>query len=192
MTSSKKTNEDDAGSIFRQAVADASPLPTTDRHHERKKIKPPKPRMTEADNAEVLSQLLDPPPEWLDNFDLSSGEELDYRFNGIQQSTFRKLKRGQFRVESELDLHGYTINTARDALSQFLLQCRNDGLRCVRIIHGKGWGSGNRGPVLKGRVDYWLRQRQEIIAFCSARPQDGGTGALYVLLRNPLKSTNQR
>ncbi len=144
--------------------------------------------MTEADNAEVISQLLDPTPQWLDEFDAASGEELNYRYNGVPLATLRKLRRGQYRIEAELDLHGFTVNTARQAMADFLVQCQRQGWRAVRIVHGKGHGSGHRGPVIKSRVDYWLRQRREIMAFCSAPANDGGSGALYVLLRNPGKA----
>jgi DNA-nicking Smr family endonuclease len=87
-------------------------------------------------------------------------------------------------VAAELDLHGMTSELARSALREFMAECRRRDHRCVRIIHGKGRGSSNRGPVLKGKVNRWLRQRDDVLAFCSARPVDGGTGALYVLLRH--------
>ncbi len=188
----KKTPESPSGSsgeedsaLFRQAVADAAPLRASNRHHVRKRPPRPQARMREADDVAVMEQLLDPPPEWLDDFDMESGEELSYRYNGVQISTLRKLRRGQYRLQGELDLHGCTVETARPALTEFLQHCEQASWRCVRIIHGKGRGSGNRGPVLKARVDYWLRQRSEVMAFCSARPEDGGTGAVYVLLRGP-------
>lgn len=185
MSSKKDADSIDDEALFRQAMADTSPITPSDRHHNRKALRPPKPRMAEADHAEVMAQLLDPPPQWLDDFDLESGEELSYRLDGVQANTLRKLKRGQYKVEAELDLHGCTLKTAREALADFLLECRQETWKCVRIIHGKGRGSGRRGPVIKASVDYWLRQRAEVAAFCSARPMDGGTGAMYVLLRNP-------
>ncbi|MCW8826282.1 MAG: Smr/MutS family protein, partial [Gammaproteobacteria bacterium] len=86
----------------------------------------------------------------------------------------------QIRVEAELDLHGFTVNEARVELTEFLHFAMESGLRCVRIIHGKGKSSQ---PILKQKVDYWLRQREEVLAFCSAINRDGGTGALYLLLR---------
>ena len=101
----------------------------------------------------------------------------------MQQAILRKLRRGQFQVGAALDLHGMTVATARDALAAFLQHARRDSLGCVRIIHGKGKRSHHRGPVLKQKINHWLRQRDEVLAFCSARPMDGGTGAIYVLLR---------
>lgn len=175
--------EPEQSSAFRRAMADTVPLKPSGKHHHVKKPGPPGPRMREADDAEVMANLLEPPQDWLDDFDLQSGEELGYRYNGVQISTLRKLRRGHYRIEAELDLHGCTVNTAKPALAEFLRDCANQGYRCVRIIHGKGRGSGQRGPVLKARVDYWLRQREDVMAFCSARPVDGGTGAVYVLLR---------
>ena len=140
--------------------------------------------MKEADEAEVMQQLFDPSPEWLDDYEAASGESLSYRHDGVQITTLRKLRRGQYRLEAELDLHGQTVAMAKQSLTAFLADCAERGHKCVRIIHGKGNRSGQRGPVLKASVDYWLRQRQNVLAFCSARPVDGGTGALMVLLRS--------
>ena len=98
----------------------------------------------------------------------------------------RKLRRGQFQIGPALDLHGMTVATAREALTRFLHAARREGRSCVRIIHGKGNGSRHRGPVLKLKINHWLRQRDEVLAFCSARPVDGGTGAIYVLLRRQI------
>jgi len=93
----------------------------------------------------------------------------------------RKLKRGQFDIEDELDLHGMRVKEAGQTLESFLSKCSNHGRRCVRIIHGKGLRTG--GSVLKENVAQWLRLRSDVVAFCSAQPNDGGTGAVYVLLK---------
>jgi DNA-nicking Smr family endonuclease len=95
----------------------------------------------------------------------------------------RRLKRGLIPVDDELDLHGLTQTAARDALADFIARARDSGHRCVRVIHGKGYRSGARGPVLKTAVNLWLRRLSDVIAFASARAIDGGTGAVYVLLR---------
>ena len=113
-----------------------------------------------------------------------TGDELLYRKPGIQDKVFRKLRRGQFAVAAELDLHGYTVQHARDSLSDFLRECITRNRRCVRIIHGKGLRSGPGRPTIKSRIGNWLQQRQEVLAYCSARQVDGGTGAVYVLLKN--------
>lgn len=115
--------------------------------------------------------------------DVETGEELLFSRAGLQASLIRRLRRGQFSIQAELDLHGHSITEARQALTAFLRDCRQHGDRCVRIVHGKGYGSKQKLPVLKNKVNGWLQQRDEILAFCSARPVDGGTGAIYVLLK---------
>jgi len=115
--------------------------------------------------------------------EVETGEELFFAREGLQQNLLRKLRRGQLSVTAELDLHGYIVADARIALTDFLKDCRRHGDRCVRIVHGKGHGSKQKLPVLKNKVNTWLQQRDEILAFCSARPVDGGTGAVYVLLK---------
>jgi DNA-nicking Smr family endonuclease len=102
---------------------------------------------------------------------------------GVQRKVIRKLRRGQFRIEDQLDLHGMTVSKTADALAAFLGECSKRQRRCVRIVHGKGLGSSGRRPVIKQSVDRWLRLRNEVLAFCSAQPGDGGTGAIYVLLK---------
>lgn len=138
------------------------------------------PRFTQADERQVLVDMVS---DYFEPADLETGEELHYRGEGIQQAVLRKLRRGQFQVGAVLDLHGMTVVRAREALVDFLYEVRRENLSCVRIIHGKGNGSRHRGPVLKQKINHWLRQRAEVLAFCSARPMDGGTGAIYVLLR---------
>ena len=101
--------------------------------------------------------------------------------SGVQRKLVRQLKRGQIKIEEELDLHGMRVREAGVALDRFLSECSERGLRCVRIIHGKGLRSG--GSVLKENVDQWLRLRSDVVAFSSAPPNDGGTGAMYVLLK---------
>ncbi len=107
-------------------------------------------------------------------------EQLLFYRSGLQQTTLKKLRRGQIRIEAELDLHGYTVAEARIELTEFIHFAMASDLRCLRIIHGKG---KSRQAILKQRVDYWLRQREEVLAFCSAIGKDGGTGAIYLLLR---------
>jgi DNA-nicking Smr family endonuclease len=113
----------------------------------------------------------------------ASGENLSYRSSSVGRRSFRKLTRGGFSVRSQIDLHGLTAVEAKAALAEFIDGSVNRGHLCVRVIHGKGLGSGERGPVLKRKVDTWLRQWKTVLAFVSARQVDGGTGAVYVLLR---------
>ncbi len=123
-----------------------------------------------------------------DEFDACShsvgiGDELSFTRPGIQKKLLRKLRRGQLPIGAELDLHGYVQKTARSVLSEFLQTSLRLDIRCVKIVHGKGYGSRQGKPVLKGKVNSWLRQCNEVLAFNSARPEDGGTGAVYVLLK---------
>jgi len=114
---------------------------------------------------------------------LETCDELLFSRSGLQHKVLRKLRRGQYAIGAELDLHGCTVVEARNLLVAFLNSCRHEQIRCVRIIHGKGNRSLQRQPILKGKVNYWLQQRDEVLAFCSARPVDGGAGAIYVLLK---------
>lgn len=140
----------------------------------------PIPRQRQADEAQVMDELT---TLEYDPASLETGDELLYRGAGLQDRQFRRLRRGQFRVEGQLDLHGYTAEAARVAVAAFLTHSRQGGRRCVRIIHGKGRGSRNGRPVLKAQVNHWLRQRRDVLGFCSTLPADGGTGAVYVLLK---------
>ena len=113
---------------------------------------------------------------------IDTGEELLFRRPGVRDDTLRRLRRGQYSVEAEVDLHGLGRHAAHEALRDFIVSSAARGLSCVRVIHGKGRGSGPRGPVLKHVVNHWLRRMDDVLAFASARPVDGGTGAAYVLL----------
>jgi len=112
----------------------------------------------------------------------SADEVLAYRGNGVQQRLFKKLKNGQIDIEARLDMHGLTVEIARTVLSEFIAESIAQQYRCVIIVHGKGSCGGQ--PVLKTMLNHWLKQVPDILAFCSAQPQNGGTGALYALLKN--------
>ena len=114
---------------------------------------------------------------------IGSEESLSFRRSGIQHRLFSRLRNGHLKIEAELDLHGMTVSIAHRELAEYLQQCQTDRLRCVRIVHGKGWSSKNQKPVLKTKLNSWLQQDDNILAFCSAPIEDGGTGAVYVLLR---------
>ena len=132
-----------------------------------------------ADEAQVLADSLAFDAH---DLDVESGDELAFRRDGVAEAVLRRLRRGEYAVRDELDLHGMTQDEARVALGAFLAESVLHGWRCIRIIHGKGRGSGHRGPVLKSAVNRWLRRHDAVRAFCSARRNDGGTGALYVLI----------
>ena len=123
-----------------------------------------------------------------DGFDVESlldtDEALSFRRPGLGQDVLRKLRRGGWSIQGQLDLHGLRREEAREALGEFIRIAKKSGWRCVRIVHGKGLGSPGKAPVLKGRVQSWLVQKQEVIAFVQARPAAGGAGAVVVLLSN--------
>ena len=138
--------------------------------------------MTRTARQEVLRESLhgsDDGPDALEQL----GEEVSYRRAGLPERTFRRLRRGRYRIEDETDLHGLTVSQAHLQLRAFIAEAAARGLGCVRVIHGKGLRSGPRGPVLKTGVQRWLARWDEVLAFVSARARDGGSGAVYVLLR---------
>ena len=114
---------------------------------------------------------------------VTGDEALSFQRAGVRIQVMRRLRRGLYPTEDELDLHGLSQTAARDRLADFIAGSRDGGYRCVRIIHGKGYRSGARGPVLKAAVNLWLRRHMDVMAFVSARAIDGGAGAVYVLLR---------
>lgn len=172
------TPEDAA--LFRDAVAKTAPLSARDRVAHTRKPLSPHPHMSEADERDVMDRLLDHP---LEAAELAAGDALEYRQEGVQLSVMRKLRRGQYARQAELDLHGMTAAEAKHQVVAFLQECQARGHRCVRIVHGKGLRSPRGAPVLKLKLAGWLRQRDEVLAYCSARSNEGGTGAIYVLLR---------
>ena len=138
------------------------------------------PRQRLRDESAVMAEALS------DEFDVESlletDDALSFRRRGIGPEVVRKLRRGVWAVQAELDLHGLRSDEAREALAQFLREAGRTGCRCVRVVHGKGHGSPGREPVLKDKVKRWLVQKNEVIAFTQARAAQGGAGALIVLL----------
>lgn len=178
MTSPAAPPDDDDPLAFRRAVLDVRPL--ADRPAAPAGPRPrPVARFTRDERAQVLRESLADP---VDFAALDSGEHAVFRRPHVREDVLRRLRRGQYSVEAEVDLHGLGRLAARDALREFLADSLARGLRCVRVVHGKGRRSGPGGPVLKHAVVHWLRRYEVVAAFASARPVDGGTGALYVLL----------
>ncbi|MCB1760669.1 MAG: Smr/MutS family protein [Gammaproteobacteria bacterium] len=118
----------------------------------------------------------------LADLNIETGDELEFVRPGIQKRLFQELRRGHLPPQESLDLHGLRVHEARTELVRFLNFARHHRLRVVHIIHGRGYGSQARQPVLKQKVNQWLRQRPEVLAFCSAPRFDGGLGAVYVLI----------
>lgn len=172
---------DEAARLFRAAVRGVKPIAAGGEAVLRPKPRP-RARFTRADRAAVLRDSLAPEPA---DPALAGGDELVYQCPGVQPAVMRRLRRGEYRIEREIDLHGLTVAEAKQALRHFLIAALSAGVRCVRIVHGKGLRSGHRGPVLKAAVSGVLRRSGAVLAYVSARPADGGTGAVYVLLAAP-------
>ncbi|OZA22054.1 MAG: DNA mismatch repair protein MutS [Hydrogenophilales bacterium 17-64-11] len=172
----------DGTMLFRRAVADAVPLPPSNRAEIPRPRPKPVAHQRRADERQVLIDALADPWDWEDA--LVTGDELLFVRPGVPAAALRKLRRGGWVIKGELDLHGHTGDEARLALAAFLNRCMREDRRCVRIIHGKGHGSKNRLPVLKNKVRHWLTQREDVLAFCQARTVDGGAGAVVVLLKS--------
>lgn len=178
MSGKDKSDKNDSVS-FPDAVGGVRPL-KQDRVTPPRKKRKPVPEQTLRDQREVIASLLSDDYE---PADVETGDELLYSRPGLQHSVMRKLRRGQYAIEAQLDLHGNTVPEARERVSAFIREMQAQDRRCVRIIHGKGKSSEGKLPVLKGKVNAWLQQWDQVLAFCSARPNDGGTGAVYVLLK---------
>ena len=140
----------------------------------------PLPAQKQRDELAVMREAIS------DDFDVESlldtDEALSFRRPGMGLDVVRKLRRGNWSIQRQLDLHGFRREDAREALAAFIREANKAGLRCVRVVHGKGLGSPGKTPVLKGKVQGWLIQKQEVLAFVQARPAEGGAGALVVLL----------
>lgn len=177
-TSSDILPKDDR-SLFQISVGPVKPM-----QHDRFEADLPRPparaKFREREDQDVLTDMLS---DSFDPGDLETADGLWFARRGLQHRTLKRLRRGQFAQQAKCDLHGLTVLEARQVLSQFLLDCVAHGYRCVRVIHGKGLSSQQRIPILKGKISGWLAQRDEVLAFCSARNAEGGTGAVYVLLK---------
>jgi len=167
--------------LFQQAAGKVQPLHQPAKAQLKSAKPPARPLQHQLDEQAALQETLS------DEFDISTlletDEHLSYRRPGIGPDVTRKLRRGDWAIQRQLDLHGLRTDEAREALGRFIRESHQGGLRCVRVVHGKGLGSPGRTPVLKSRVQRWLVQKNEVMAFVQARPADGGAGALVVLLR---------
>ncbi len=171
---------DDDKEAFQRAMSGAKPLAVTDRVPAHKPKPRPKARFRRADEEAVLLESLD---DDIDTIERGSGEALRFHRQHVGRRTMRKLTRGGYSVQAEIDLHGMTLAEAKPRLRDFIEYNASQDRLCVRVVHGKGLGSGERGPVLKSAVNAWLRRWDNVLAFVSTRQVDGGTGAVYVLLQ---------
>ena len=171
---------DEDKEAFRKAISDTKPLKAEERVPVHKPKPKPRARFARADEEAVLFESLE---DDIDAIEHGSGGALRYHRQHVGRRTMRKLTRGGYSVQAEVDLHGMTLAEAKPRLRDFIQYSAEQGHLCVRVVHGKGLGSGDRGPVLKGAVNSWLRRWDCVLAFVSTRQVDGGTGAVYVLLQ---------
>lgn len=172
--------KDDEVEIFRAAMRGVRPLATPVRAPPVRRRPAARARFSRAERAAVLRESLAPPPVELD---IQPGDSLQYRQSGVPETVLRRLRRGDYRIEAEIDLHGMTVAVARAQLREFLLAALAQRRQCLRIVHGKGLRSGPRGPVVRNAALGLLRRSDRVLAFTSAAMRDGGTGATLVLLR---------
>ncbi len=168
--------------LFLSQVGDAAPLRAAPRADLRPHPPRPVARQRLLDQQAVLHDLIHAPIELADR--LEGGDEPTYLHRGVSMQVLRDLRRGRWVIQREIDLHGHTRDAARSALAHFLSRCLHQGIRCVRVVTGRGLRSPGQVAVLRVLTRNWLAQRQEVLAYCQAKPVDGGEGALIVLLRN--------
>lgn len=181
------SDEKDDDALFRDAMRDVRPLKPSGQATQPYRRVRSRARIARAERAARLresAQRAEDVPRYpgTDLYELQPGDELAFRRGGVSEGVLRRLRRGQYPVDAEIDLHGSTLAQALPQLQQFLREACSRGLTCVRVIHGKGLRSGQRGPVLKNSVNAQLRRTEGVLAFASARPPAGGTGATLVLL----------
>ena len=182
MSAKKPVSEEDLA-LFRDAVGEVRSVADDRVHETPRRAERPVARSAERDDRSVMAALLD---ELSDADFLETGEHLAHAQPGVQKSVVKKLRAGRYAVQSEIDLHGLTVAEARSELGEFLRAAQERRHLCVRVIHGKGLGRADGPPRLKPAVNAWLQRNRQVLAFCSARVQDGGTGAVYVLLKRAI------
>ncbi len=176
---SPKDPQSDPSIEFAKAMQEVQPI-----SHNQAPLDMPKPsaraNFTRKDEQQVLHEAIESD---IEEAELASGDVIFFTREGVQKRVLRNLSRGHYKVQRVCDLHGETLASAKNLLLAFMHECERDKIRCVKIIHGKGKRSGHKGPVIKPKLNRWLRLWDSVIAFHSARINDGGTGAVYVLLR---------
>ncbi|HIE90966.1 MAG TPA: DNA mismatch repair protein MutS [Methylophilaceae bacterium] len=168
-------------SLFKKAVANVRPLSSNRVVQHPVKKPQPIPKQSQQDEYQALVDSLS--DHYIPTHELETGEELLYLRDGHSPAILSKLRRGYWVVQKHIDLHGLVSDEARAHVSEFISVCKKRGVRCVRIVHGKGLGSRNKEPILKNKVRGWLMQKDEVIAYAQAKQEDGGSGAVIVLLK---------
>jgi DNA-nicking Smr family endonuclease len=171
---------DDESDEFRRAIAGTRRLEPDPRAPLAKRRVKPQARFRHADDAAVLAESLRDDSDALEH---AHGGALRFQRQSVGRRTMRKLARGGYSVQAEIDLHGMTLAEAKPRLIDFIQYSASQGYLCVRVVHGKGLGSGERGPVLKNAVNRWLRRWDNVLAFVATPQLHGGTGAVNVLLQ---------
>ncbi len=179
-TKDSKHNNSEGNALFRSAVTDTRPIKQRERIQNNASV--PRPKRDQRQTSP--EQFADPGLEHLASTTIAPEGKLYFQHGSVSRKIMRDLRRGKYPVREEIDLHGMTASEALKALRDFISYSYQNRLNCISVVHGKGLGSGSRGPVLKTGVDLWLRQWDEVLAFCSALDRDGGTGAVYVLLKS--------
>lgn len=176
-----------ARNLFQAAVGKVQVLPPTDLADLKPLPPAPAPLQHERDAAAALQESLS------DEVDvttlLDTDEHLSFRRPGVGLDVVQKLRKGKWSIQRQMDLHGLRSDEAREALGSFIRESHKQGIRCVRVVHGKGLGSPGKTPVLKDKVHRWLVQKAEVVAFVQAQPAQGGAGALVVLLQPVRRGT---
>jgi len=179
---SMHASSDDEASLFRDAVRDVEPLIAPDKVVYSRKL--PRPIIKHT----LRDKLSAPDYCFSDHVlpEMQAGDEWSFLRPGLSCQTLRRLRRNYWKINAQLDLHGFARDEARQELGIFINTCNKRGFRCVQVIHGKGLNSKNREPVLKTMVGGWLAQHNGVLAFCQAKPADGGSGAVLVLLKTSM------
>ena len=166
--------------LFTRAVGKVAPIANQERVWSPPQRPSKRPLQQDLDDEAVMHESMS------DEFDISTlldvDDQLSFRRPGISTDVTRKLRKGEWSIQGQIDLHGLRSDEARNAMGQFIRDAKRMGWRCVRVVHGKGLGSPGKEPVLKSKVQRWLVQKNEVLAFVQAKPSDGGGGALLVLL----------
>ena len=170
----------DDATLFRDAVKGVKPFTATPKDEFKLKPKPIPLQFIRDEQQALVDSLSD---HYIPAYEIETGEELLYLRDGHSPEILSKLRRGHWVIQAKIDLHGLISDEARLYVSSFISDCKKRGIRCVRIVHGKGLGSRNREPVLKHKLRSWLMQKDEVIAYAEAKKQDGGSGAVIVLLK---------